>query len=289
MDSLTPPQRFLFKVFQLTATLSQRVVKYYETPTAYDSHREDMTTDEQWKIYLCNFLWLGLPFKWSANKMIAAGILSRPEWDVYTDTAQDSSILLKINEPGRKKTVWHPHVLGLTDGMNTYRHARQLIKLGIIPIVHATHPKTTPPTLLISRSTAAQATQHRRGVALPYTAYIAAQKSGAAGGESDKITVLPASTQTPQWVEVGMPEWLRFESDRIERVLASHRFPVRVENAVAREGIKVFSLHLHTMGSQRVEKFMEMNDKIALALGAEYVSIQVYPAQRCAVISCIAN
>lgn len=282
MSHLTRPQRFLFKVAQLTATLSQRVVKYYETPTVYDSHREDMTTDEQWKIYLCNFLLLGLPFAWAANKMIAAGILNRPEWDVYTATAQDSSILLKINEPGRKKTVWHPHLLEMTAGMNTYRHARQLIKLGLIPIVHATYPKSTPPTLLVSRSTATQPAQHRRGVALPYTAYTAAQRSL----ESDKITVMPAATQ-PQWVEVGMPEWLRFESDRIERVLASHRFPVRVENAAVRNEIKAFSLHLHkTHGSEHIT---ELNEELALALGVERVSVEVYPAQRYAVVSAVVN
>src|SRR5512145_1552597 len=66
-------------------------------------------------------------------------------------------------------------------------------------------------------------------------------------------------------------EVLNFQADRIERVLASHRVPVRVHSgAVAPRWIRF--LLTPSLGS-RVASVRNLSEELALALGAEDVRV----------------
>lgn len=227
------------------------------------------------------------PIEFSQRHMERAGICEREVWEVYKRVGVGLGVLVVIPSSGTYPAIRTHTRSGRAVGWS--RGAlREAFRAGVFEITPLPRPDSEPPYLNELRFTVAQSP--RRGLIrtvntpapkAPQTVIIP-EKQPVQG----KITV-PAAP--PVWVEVGMPDWLRFESDRIERVLASRRFPVRVENAVVRDGIKAFSLHLHTMNLNRVESFMELNEEISLALGVERVSIRVYPAQRCAVISAVAQ
>lgn len=225
------------------------------------------------------------PIEFSQRHMERAGVCDRDVWEVYKRVGVGLGVLVVIPSSGTYPAIRTHTRSGRAVGWS--RGAlREAFRSGVFEIIPLPHPDSEPPMLNELRFTVAQSP--RRGlIRTVNTALTKAPQTVVIPEKQPVQGQITVPAAVPVWVEVGMPEWLRFESDRIERVLASHRFPARVENAAVRDGVKAFSLHLHTMNMNRVEKFMEMNEEISLALGVERVTIQVYPSQLCAVISMV--